>query len=357
MRVLFLARHDSHVASCRHRVLQYLPYLEAAGIECVVSPFFDNRYAREYQRSGRKSLLGGLRGVARRIDVLRGIDSFDLVFVQAEVFPFLPAAAETWIGRRNVPLVIDYDDAVFHKYDRHPLSAVRALLGSKIARLMRTAHLVIAGNDYLAEYARRQGAVVTVVPTTVDLDRFPPATPAPSEPLFTLGWIGSPSTTAHLEHVVPELQAAARARPFRLLTIGAGPFDAGDLPVERVPWSEASEVSALSRCHAGIMPLPNTPWTRGKCGFKLIQSMACWMPVIASPVGANVAIVNEQCGVLAADGEWQAAIDWLRDDPDRRIRMGVAARERVAKEYSLQVWGPRLVTILRGVARRPPSAA
>src|SRR5689334_10848237 len=129
MRVLFLSRHDSQVASCRHRVLQYVPYLESAGMECLVSPFFDNHYARRYERSGGKSVLGGLRGLARRLSVLRSVDSFDLVFLQAEVFPFLPAAAETWLARRNVPLVIDYDDAVFHKYDQHSARVVRTLLG------------------------------------------------------------------------------------------------------------------------------------------------------------------------------------------------------------------------------------
>jgi len=357
MRVLFLARHDSHVASCRHRVLQFLPYLESAGIECVVSPFFDNHYAHRYGRSGRKSLLGGLRGLVRRLGVLRSVDAFDVVFVQAEVFPFLPAAAEAWLARRKVPLVIDYDDAVFHKYDRHPNRVVRTLLGPKIARLMRTARLVIAGNDYLAEYARRQGAQVTVVPTTVDLTRYPLSQPVPSEPMFTVGWIGSPSTTAHLEHALPELRAAARVHPLKLVAIGARPFDAGGLPVERIPWSEATEVAELNRCDAGIMPLPDTPWTRGKCGFKLIQAMACWKPVIASPVGANVAIVDDGCGILAADGQWRAAIDRLRGDPILRARMGVAARARVAERYSLQAWGPRIVSILRGAAERPRNVA
>jgi glycosyltransferase involved in cell wall biosynthesis len=352
MRVLFLSRHDSQVASCRHRVLQFLPYFESAGIECVVSPFFDNGYARRYERSGRKSPLGGLRGLVRRLRMLRSVDSFDLVFAQAEVFPFLPAAAEAWLARGKVPLVLDYDDAVFHKYDRHPSRVVRTLLGPKIARLMRMARLVIAGNDYLAEYARRQGAEVTVVPTTVDLARYPLSPSVRSAPMFTLGWIGSPSTTPHLEHALLELRAAAQAHPFKLVAIGARPFDAGDLPVERIPWSEGTEIVELNRCDAGIMPLPDTPWTRGKCGFKLIQAMACWKPVIASPVGANVAIVNEACGILAGDGQWRAAIERLRGDSDLRARMGVAARARVAERYSLQAWAPRVVSILRGVAER-----
>jgi glycosyltransferase involved in cell wall biosynthesis len=349
MKVLFLTRHGSQAASCRHRVLQFVPWLEQAGVECVVSPLFDNSYLEEYRRAGHKSRAGAFRGILRRLAAVSRARAFDLVVVHSEVLPFMPASVEGWL-LAGVPFVLDYDDAFFHQYDQHSLPAIRWLLGPKIARLVRRARLVIAGSEYLAEYSRREGANVAVIPTTVDLVRYPAAPVASREDLFTLGWIGSPSTTDHLEHALPELRAAARRRPFRLITIGARSFTAGDLPAEQVEWCEETEGAQLSRCDVGIMPLPDSPWNRGKCGFKLIQAMACWKPVIASPVGANTSIVTEECGLLAAPGEWAAAIDALRDEPERRRQMGLAARDRVAQHYSLQIWAPRLVEALQVAA-------
>jgi glycosyltransferase involved in cell wall biosynthesis len=350
MKVLFLTRHGSAAASCRHRVLQYVPFLERAGIQCTVSPFFDNAYSEEYRRNGHKSRVGALRGIGRRLAAVSRARSFDVAVIHTELLPFVPAAVERWLLDTRVPLVLDYDDAFFHRYERHRLAAVRWVLGRKIARLAEMVRLVIAGSEYLAAYARREGAEVAVIPTTVDLARYPSEPAETVEDVFTLGWVGSPSTTDHLEHLLPELRAAAARRPFKLLTIGARPFDAGGLLTEQVEWREDTEVAELSRCHVGIMPLPDSPWNRGKCGFKLIQAMACWKPVIASPVGANNEIVRSDCGLLALPGEWAVAIGRLRDDADTRRRMGVAGRTRVECDYSLQTWAPRLIDALRQVA-------
>src|SRR6056297_1871598 len=101
----------------------------------------------------------------------------------------------------------------------------------------------------------------------------------------------------------------------------------------------------------GVMPLPDTPWMRGKCGYKLIQYMACGLPVIASPVGVNAEIVEHGVNgfLVGTDEEWKSALTILLKDPDLRRRMGREGRKKVEREYSLQVQGPRVARLLREV--------
>jgi hypothetical protein len=128
------------------------------------------------------------------------------------------------------------------------------------------------------------------------------------------------------------------------------PETAGTLEI--LPWAEDTEVTLIQSMDIGVMPLPDTPWTRGKCGYKLIQYMACGLPVVASPVGVNRDIVEHGVnGFLAeSDDEWRAAVDALLNDADLRRRMGAAGRKKVEEQYSLQVWGPRVAQMLRSVA-------
>ena len=121
--------------------------------------------------------------------------------------------------------------------------------------------------------------------------------------------------------------------------------------LEVIAWSEDTEVDAIQSMDIGVMPLPDTPWARGKCGYKLIQYMACGLPVVASPVGVNKEILEHGVnGFLAeSDAEWRTAIEALISDPDLRRRMGAAGRKKVENEYSLQVWGPRVANLFLGV--------
>jgi glycosyltransferase involved in cell wall biosynthesis len=346
-RVLFLPRHDTLAASCRHRVMQYVPYLRELGFECTISPFFSNRYVELLVKEGRKSRLEVARGAVRRVMALLSAGRQDLLVIQAELFPYFPPLVERLLHGARIPYVLDFDDAFFHAYDQHESRSVRWQLRDKIADLIRGARLNMAGSPYLAEYARQCGGRVAVVPTVVDLNRYPRAQPIQRDPQFSIGWMGTPSTTPHLLSIAGELRAFCETRNARVIAVGARPFDFPGLPVQWAEWSEETEVQQLSRFDVGIMPLPDTPWTRGKCGFKLIQSMACWTPVVASAVGANCHIVEHGIsGFLARPGEWTSALTALCDDVELRRRIGREARRAAEEKYSLQVWAPRLAAVL-----------
>jgi glycosyltransferase involved in cell wall biosynthesis len=350
---LFFTKYTRAGASSRYRSFQYLPALQAAGLECVVSPLFDDAYLAHKYTHGRASLGHVLGAFARRLRSVLTVPRGAVVVVEYELLPFFPALFERWLAWRGCRLVVDYDDALFHQYDQHANPWVRRLLGGKIAMVMRLADTVVAGNAYLADYARRVGARrVEVIPTVIDLARYPAKPLAPDSAVFTIGWIGSPSTARYLRDIAPALAEVCQGGRARVRLIGSGPIDLPGVPVEVLPWREDTEVDEMRRFDVGIMPLPDEPWARGKCGFKLIQYMACGLPVVASPVGVNAEIVDDGVnGFLATtSANWVQALEALRADVELRLRMGAAGRKRVADGYCLAVTAGLVVGVIRGAS-------
>ncbi|MCL4813922.1 MAG: glycosyltransferase family 4 protein [Vicinamibacteraceae bacterium] len=354
-RLLFLTRYGRRAASTRFRFLQFFPYLEAEGFTCEVSPLLDDGYLDARLDRGRVDISAVARGYARRLRALRRIAEYDAVVLYMEALPFLPAFLERSLARRDVPVIYDFDDACFHKYDRHGSRLVRVTLGSKIGRVIGGASLVLAGNDYLAQYARRFTSSVEIVPTVVDTDRFAPARPARESGEVVVGWIGSPSTSAYLHdlcEVWPRVLERGRAR---LVLVGSGPIDLGSqVPVTVLPWREDEEISAIQSFDIGIMPLRDDPWSRGKCGFKLIEYMACGLPVVASPVGVNTRIVEPGgTGFLCENvDDWVGRLRALIDDRRLRTQLGGRARAVAEEHWSLQRWAPEVVRLVKEVVAR-----
>ncbi len=353
MKVLVLSKYGPLAASPRHRFHAYVGPLADRGIHFHFAPLFGDAYVRQLGKPTANRLLLALKAYLGRLRDITRAGRYDLLLIHCELFPYLPSFAEALLDRGGHPFVLDLDDAIFHQYDSHRLAPVRWLLGDKIASVMRRARAVIAGSPYIADYARRHNPRVEVIPTVVDTRRYR-VKEGSSDP-FTVGWIGSPSTTPHLEHAIPALREAARRAPLRLLTIGAAPRDWPGLDVEMRPWSEDREVDDLLECDVGIMPLPDEPWARGKCAFKLIQYMACGLPTIASPVGANTSVVTPETGLLAdTHAEWVASIDRLRANPDLRQKLGAAGRRRADASFSVSVHAERIASLLSRAASPSP---
>jgi glycosyltransferase involved in cell wall biosynthesis len=222
---------------------------------------------------------------------------------------------------------------------------------------MWLAHTVVAGNAYLADYARRAGAKrIEVIPTVIDLGRYrvKDADHIGKQPevAFIIGWIGSPSTARYLRDIAPALAEVCREGRARVRLIGSGQIELPGVPVEVLPWREDTEVDEICGFDVGIMPLPDEPWARGKCGFKLIQYMACGLPVVASPVGVNSEIVEDGVnGFLAQDTlEWVVALERLIAAAELRHRLGAAGRAKVGARYCLDVTAPRLTRLLQAIA-------
>ena len=351
LNILLLSRYSRLGASSRLRCYQYLPYLKDQGIDVTVASLLGNEYLKNLYAGRRVDLLSVIGAYVRRIGCLLKSNRFDLLWIEYEILPWLPAWAEKILALFGVPYIVDYDDAIFHRYDMHQLRIVRGILGNKIDEVMHRAALVIAGNKYLADRAKRAGARwIECLPTVVNLEKYRPE-PHRKKPVVNFGWIGSPTTAKYLYLVSHALARVCSDINARLILVGSGQIQLDGVPTEIRTWSEETEVEDIQDFDVGIMPMPDDPWTRGKCGYKLIQYMACGRPVIASPVGMNQQIVeNGVNGFLPTTvSDWVHALKTLGNDCELRDHMGKAAWAKVESQYSLQVAAPRLANLLRNL--------
>jgi glycosyltransferase involved in cell wall biosynthesis len=357
IKVLLFSKYSRLGPSSRLRSLQYLPLLQDYGIDVQVHALFPDAYLEELYRGSQSAAWyrAWWHGMQRIMQLLRRSDH-DLAWIEGELFPYLPNWIESALARSVTPYVVDYDDALFHKYDLSQSQLVRRFLGSKIDQVMRGATCVIAGNGYLAARALQAGALRTaIIPTVVDEQRYTVVNHAPDKPPV-IGWIGSPATEHYVLDNRELLERVCAKYGARLLLIGphaevAAQF--GGAAPEVVTWSEDNEVEMINRMDIGIMPLRDGPWERGKCGYKIIQYMACGLPVVASAVGTNSDIVRHgENGFLAEDSStWEQWLGQLIADRSLRLRMGQAGRASVENEYSLKAQAPRLAEVLRNAGQ------
>lgn len=353
VRVLALTKYGSQAASTRQRFLQYEPYLRESGFAVQHSPLLGDDYVQNLQKTTSKFSVQLLRRYLDRVRSLVFASEYDLLWIQYELFPYLPVSFERLALLWKKPLVFDFDDAIFNMYDNAPNSFVRGMLQGKIGQMLRRSDLCCCGNSYLEKYALQYCSNTMLLPTVVDTETYKPNRRGPSRSPPVIGWIGSPSTAAYLKPLLPLLSALATSGRARVKIVGAGqrPSMSSD-NVEFLEWSQEREIADVQAMDIGIMPLPDDEWARGKCGFKLIQYMACGIPVVASPVGVNKHIVDEGTnGYLARSiDEWRIALTKLMADPDQRLRLGKSGRARVLREYSTRTHAPRLVTAFNSLS-------
>ncbi len=347
-RILALAKYGARAASTRQRLLQYVPFLENHGMSVTLRPLLDDTYLAGLMSGERSSSARILAAYARRLGDAFAARDYDAIWVQYELLPYLPLIDGVLARIASKPIVYDIDDAIFHMYDAHSSAVVRGLLGGKLRPLMRRAALSLCGNDYLRDYVVAAGGRASVVPTVVDTADFRPAPREPGSPL-TVGWIGSPSTWRYVEPLLPVLLPAMARIGARFRVVGAGPAARGIDGIDALEWSEDREVADIQAMDIGLMPVPDQPWARGKCGYKLIQYMACGLPGIASPVGVNRTLVqNGIDGFLVnSEEEWIGALNVLAEDPSRRKAMGEIGRDRMVRHYSLHSQQPAMLDAFR----------
>lgn len=317
--------------SVRHRWLRLAPFFAEAGLalEVVELPKEHGARGEAFARAGAADLVVLSRRLLRTAD-----------------FDRLRAAA-----RR---LVYDFDDAMPYRdpFRGEPESTARA---NRFLRTCAGADAVVAGSEELAVMARAcSPRALFTAPTPVDPARYGPAPGerAPGEPV-RFGWIGSRATLPYLERIAAPLARACAALPgARLLVVADAAPSLPGVATDLVPWSEEGEADALRSMDAGLMPLTDDPWSRGKCAFKLLQYGATGIPSVASPVGANLSVVEDRrTGLLAGtDAAWEAALVELGRDPALRSRLGAAARRQVEARWSPAVLAPPLARFLAAAA-------
>jgi glycosyltransferase involved in cell wall biosynthesis len=358
MKILVLTRYDVLGASSRLRFFQYADFLQRNGWSIDVFPLFDNDYLERFYATGEKRISKILTCYLKRFFILFKAKQFDLLWIEKELFPMFPATIEKLFNAVKIPYIVDYDDAIFHNYDMNKIPIVSKFLNSKIDAVMNNASIVMAGNKYLAERANKAVASrVELIPTVVDADKYKPCY-EPND-RFTIGWIGSPATEKYLQMIVQVLGDLKEKIDFQFIVVGAKNFDAPEIDYQVHSWSEDSEADEIKSFDVGVMPLPDEPWERGKCGYKLIQYMACGKPVIASPVGVNKEIVEPGInGFLAkTTDEWLRYLLKLYQEPELRVVMGKNNRRKVEQEYSREKTAPKIKKLLEAIYKETKKKA
>jgi glycosyltransferase involved in cell wall biosynthesis len=359
MRVLVIgsAFPDTSPGS-RFRIEQWMPVIAREGVTFDYAAFEDQSLHQVlYTRGNHLAKAAGmLRGIGRRLRLLRSIDSYDVVFIYEEAARMGPAFIERLIARSGKPIVFDFCDPIYLHIDS-PTNGYWSYLKfpSKTGTNCRLAAHVLVGNEELGQYARQHNPRVTVVPITIDTEEYRPlpALPTPAGRPPTIGWTGSHSTVPHLDGLRAVLERLAKQQRFRLKVIGTRHgWAAPGVTVDAQPWRAESEVPDLQTIDIGIMPLPDDPWVRRRTQLKIRQYMGLGIPCVASPVGVNTELIQDgRNGFLASsEDEWVDRLTRLIQDPALRARLGAAGRKTIEDRYSAQLWAPRVLQILREAA-------
>ena len=344
MRLLVVLNGGPEHPSTRFRVLQHLDRLRARGIEP------DILVAKREEGYG-------------PIQLRRRAGQCDAVLIQKKLF----APWKLRLLPNGVPVAFDFDDAIFEvsptesaRYGPEKAERRAADRRRRLKAVLGRAALVLAGNRFLSEHAERLGAKhrprIEILPTGVDLRPFPEervraaaARRAASTGGPRIGWIGSRASLRYLAALVSPLRAAcARVPGARLVQVCNDFLDLPGVPIEKVAWSAEREADDLLGFDIGLMPIDDRPFSRGKCGLKILQYQAAGVPVVCSPVGANLEIVEPEATGLFATGEaeWTQAIVRLLQDPERGRRIAAAGRARIEAVYSADRIGARLAEAL-----------
>jgi glycosyltransferase involved in cell wall biosynthesis len=338
LRVAALTR-GRDVPSARFRVRQFVAPLRGLGVE--VREHAPRRPAHRLIGRGQAGALAQALGT--RTGAILATRRADVTLLQREFV----STRRTLEGWTRSPRVLDVDDAVFLKRD--------GAAGPALGAIAKGCRMVLAGNAFLAEWFRSWCDDVRIVPTTVDTARFSPRAGPDKTDEAVLGWIGTAANAGNLTAIQVPLANVLAANPgARLRVVAERPPHLPRVPADRwefVQWSAETEVDLLRSFTVGLMPLEDTPWNRGKCGFKLLQYMAVGAPAVASPVGVNADILAAGGGLAAGDdAAWQESLGRLLADAALRRRLAKAGRALVDSRYSVAAVAPRLASHLRQAA-------
>ena len=342
-RVLFLVMHrPNRSPSQRYRFEQYFDYLADNGIICHMSYLIDAQDDKILYQPGKyfAKLWILIKSILKRHSDLYRVKNFDYIFIQREAFMTGTTIFERLLTRSKKPIIFDFDDSIW-LLDKNAANSNLSFLKNpnKTKRIISLSSTIVAGNEYLADYARQFNTKVKVIPTTIDTKKYQPI-PKESSETVVIGWTGSFSTIKHFEDIVPVL---LRIRDkygdkVKFEVLGDPDYKNSVLGIQGLPWRAETETADLSRFDIGIMPLPDNEWTKGKCGAKGLQYMGMAIPTIMSPVGVNPIIITDgENGLLAgSEGEWFTKLCQLIDSPTLRQQLGAAGRKTVEEYYSIE---------------------
>ncbi len=343
-RILFIAAHrPNRSPSQRYRFEQYFSFLRENGFECDLSFILNERDEKLFYGPGNipEKFFITLKSAKIRLKDVRLANSYDIVFVQREAFMTGSSFFEKRFSKSKAKLVFDFDDSIW-LLDTSAANKIWQWMKSakKTGKIISLSHLVLAGNQYLADYARQFNNNVKVIPTTIDTAIFKREKEYQDNERICIGWSGSHTTIKHFEAALPYLKKIKQKYGEKVYfkVMGDAEYENKELGIQGIPWTSETEVPVLSGFDIGIMPLPDDQWVKGKCGLKGLSYMSLEVPTIMSGVGVNTEIINDGVNGFIAntDEEWVDKISRLIDSFELRKKLGQNARKTVEVSYSLE---------------------
>jgi glycosyltransferase involved in cell wall biosynthesis len=340
-RIAFIAPYPfSQAPSQRFRFEQYIDALRDHGFEVNEYAFLDDKgWATLYKEgSTLTKAMAMLRSFFRRFLLLFKLSGIDYVFIHREASMIGPPIFE-WIIAKILrkKYIYDFDDAIWlPNYSETNAKFHKLKAYGKVKKIIKWADQVVVGNDHLKKYALQFNSNVQIIPTTIDLKHTHTITTAHTNPVV-IGWTGTHTTVKYLDQIVPVLQKLENdyTFEFRVISNQAPEFELKSLNF--VPWNKSTEIEDLAKINIGIMPMEDSKWSRGKCGFKGLQYMALEIPAIMSPVGVNTEIVKDGENGFLCDtpNEWEQTLRKLIEDIPLRKEIGARGKQTVIERYSV----------------------
>ena len=341
-KILFIAPYPFDEApSQRFRFEQYFNYLKENNFEIHFSPFLDQKTWKTLYSEGKvlRKMLGVVRSFLKRFLLLFTLYKYDFVFIHREASHIGPPIFEFLIAKVfRKKYNYDFDDAIWlPNYSETNARFHRLKAYWKVRYCIKWAGSISAGNDYLANYARKFNSNVQVIPTTIDTENHHNLTTNYNQEKLVIGWTGTHTTMRYLDFIVPVIKELEQKYDFEFLVISNEAPTYHLKSLRFLKWKRETEIADLARISIGVMPLEMDIWSEGKCGFKGLQYMSLGIPALMSPVGVNTQIVSHQVnGFLPVKLEhWKSQLELLLTDVDLRKRIGEAGKKTINERYSV----------------------
>jgi len=353
-RILFIAPYPhAQAPSQRFRFEQYIPELKNSGFEVDVEPFLSEKDWAPLYKEGSFLRKGWsmVRSFMKRWALMFKVRKFDYVFIHREASMIGPPVFEYIIAKiLKKKFIYDFDDAIWlPNYSQSNAKFHRLKAYGKVKKIVQWADKVVVGNEFLATYAKQYNANVEIIPTTIDLVHVHNLKTTHQEELIRIGWTGSHTTMEYLPLLVPTLKKLEQQFPIVFRVISNHPPEIELDCLEYVPWNKETEIEDLSAIHIGVMPLEDSVWAQGKCGFKGLQYMSLEIPSVLSNVGVNSEIIdNGKNGFLCnSEGEWYEVLQQLIEDLELRKQIGKAGYQTIKERYSVEANTPKYLNLFK----------
>ncbi len=346
MKILFLPKYNELGPSSRYRIYQYLDSYIKEGIKVKVAPLFGSHF---FTNSKTVKIGCTVYYYLRRAFKLLQVYKYDLIYIEYELFPYFPSIFEKLFKILKIKYIVDYDDAIFHNYDSSPNFLIKLFLSNKIDNVIKNANYVVSGSPYLTKYICQLNANCIEIPTSVREEVYRQKKKKENNAVFTIGWIGSRTTSVNVLKLIRAFEELSQKIKFQLNLVG---FDKNEsnklahLNVNFIDWDSKTEIEEINKFDVGIMPLDNTPFNQGKCGFKLVQYMGCSLPTIATPLEANVKINRNKKNLFAiSNDDWVIAFEKVYSNQDYFREIGQQNYFDFANYYTIESNSGRYLSV------------